>query len=74
MSETQYVKVERVTRSHFPGKTLFFYFPMVVSIHGTHGALFNQEDMPTIWGFETAEAAWAAIDNYNRLAEQCEED
>ena len=75
MSETQYVKVLRVTRKYFaPMRTRFFYLPMQVTISGYHGAVFEHDDMPTVWGFETVEAAWAAIDNYNRLAEQCEED
>lgn len=77
MSETQYVKVLRVTQDYFtPTRTRFFYFPIEVTVsrHGPaflnyHGALFNEEDMPTVWGFETVEAAWEAIDIYR--AEHC---
>lgn len=65
MSETQYVKVVRVTRKYFtPTRTRFFYLPMQVSISGYHGSMFEHGDMPTVWGFETVESAWLAVDRY----------
>ena len=67
------MKVVRVTREYFtPTRTLFFYLPIQITVsqYGEyHGAVFEAEDMSTVWGFETAEAAWRAIDAYR--SEHC---
>lgn len=61
MQELYSVRSSRVTTPWFGTKK--FYLPMVFNeISKQHHCMLNEEDLPSVWGFDTEDEAWAAID------------
>jgi hypothetical protein len=53
------VKSIRITRDWFGTKR--FYLP-IYDEHGIQATLSSPDEMDSVWGYETEDAAWAVID------------
>lgn len=70
-SDNYSVKSIRVTTSWFGTKR--FYIPMLFDGINKSRAFQNEEEYPTVWGYETEDEAWTACDAHMREQESYQE-